>query len=722
MMIRPIAILTLLLVASVVESTSAQTKFYVSPGGRDTWSGTLPVPNQQKTDGPFATLLQARNVIRQKRREINDDILVQIRQGTYRLSETLVFGPQDSGTANGTVTFAAYPGERPVLTSGEKIVGWRKLTDKISGLPKAAQGKVWVANVSRRFLTLFDSAGMLPRAQSKGFIPLEGGSRNRLRFPAGRLEKWPNLTDVEIKVRPHNAWIVNMLPLQSVDPATQTARTSVDATYAMNRLHFLKTTKSCWVENALTELDQPGEWVLDSKAKKLYLWPRTDAQPQAVQAPMLRELIRVEGSIDERGPKDVPVEYLTFRGLTLMHGDRYSFDNASAGLQHDWELYDADTSLIRLRGVKHCAIERCEFVHSGGGAIRADLYAQANEISGNRISYMGGSGILLCGYGPGTKDVSKNNLVDNNHIHHIGQIYSHSPGIMVWQSGDNRVANNLIHHTPYTAIIASGCMTAFFQKRGRELGRTIRRHEVGALPESIQPKDVQPFLHTRNNVIENNEIHHAMELLGDGNAIYIRGAGPGNIIRRNYIHHLVAPMRMQAAIRTDGGQRDTLIAENLIYKCTSQGILMKLNTRVENNIIADVIAPPRGYYISVREGPLTGASIKKNILYSSTEPCVFIDELPPRNRRSSEDRRGRQLARARDADVDLNIYYSAANRKLGDEMLRKQRDSGVDINSLAVDPLFVDPKNGDFRLREDSPARKLGIVPIDLSKVGLRPK
>jgi len=50
-----------------------------------------------------------------------------------------------------------------------------------------------------------------------------------------------------------------------------------------------------------------------------------------------------------------------------------------------------------------------------------------------------------------------------------------------------------------------------------------------------------------------------MEMLGDGNAIYIRGAGGGNVIRRNYIHHLVALMIMQAAIRTDGGQTDTTI-------------------------------------------------------------------------------------------------------------------------------------------------------------------
>ena len=383
------------------------------------------------------------------------------------------------------------------------------------------------------------------------------------------------------------------------------------------------------------------------------------------------------------------------------------------------DMHDKANALVRLRGTEHCRIQQCHFAHSGGSAIRVDLHGQHNAIAGNVIEHIGGAGILLCGYGPGTKDVNRENLVFNNHIHHTGRIHSHSPGVMLWQSGQNHVKHNLVHNTPYTGIILSGCMTDFFRRQGRELGRTIRRHEIASLPKNPQLEDVLPYLHTHDNTIELNEIHHAMEMLGDGNAIYVRGAGAGNVIRRNFVHHLVAPMIMQAAIRTDGGQRDTLIAENLIYKCTSQGILMKLNTRVENNIVADIIAPPRGYYLSVREGPLTGARIQRNIFYSSSDTCTFIDELPPGKGRTNEDRRGRALARSKDADTDHNIYYCASDPALGEQMLDKQRQDGVDTHSRAVDPLFVDPANGDFRLSPDSPALRLGFVPWDVSKAGL---
>ena len=53
-------------------------------------------------------------------------------------------------------------------------------------------------------------------------------------------------------------------------------------------------------------------------------------------------------------------------------------------------------------------------------------------------------------------------------------------------------------------------------------------------------------------------------------------------------------------------------------------------------------------------------------------------------------------------------------------MLKKQQEDGVDLNSIAEDPLFVDPENGDFRFKPDSPALKLGIIPIDISKAGLK--
>jgi hypothetical protein len=87
--------------------------------------------------------------------------------------------------------------------------------------------------------------------------------------------------------------------------------------------------------------------------------------------------------------------------------------------------------------------------------------------------------------------------------------------------------------------------------------------------------------------VENNELYAVMEKLGDGNAIYVSGAGDGNIIRRNYIHHC-EECEMVSAIRTDDFQRETQITGNIIYKCCGGGIILKHKNYIEENIIADL--------------------------------------------------------------------------------------------------------------------------------------
>ncbi|WP_405603970.1 right-handed parallel beta-helix repeat-containing protein [Polaribacter sp. Asnod1-A03] len=721
---KHLTILCLLVVvfscASAQKTVGIKADFYVSTQGSDNWSGTLSEPNEQKTDGPFATIEKARDEVRKLKKNSLENITVFIRGGVYQINKTIVFDLKDSGEKNQTITYQAYPNETPIFSAGEEITGWKKATEKIPGLPKIAEGKIWVADASDRYLTLYDDNGMLPRSQSKGFITeAKTNSKNRLHFPDEAFKDWSNMEDAEIRVRPHHAWIVNMLPVESYNKKKQIVTTSIDATYAMNVLHFLKDTENAWVENVIEELDEEGEWVVNTKEKKVYLWKRNDSP---VIAPTLNEIIRIEGKIDYAGAKDIPVKNIHIKGLTFKHGKRYQLVKDDKGFQHDWDMIDKDNAVVRLRGTENCVIENNHFLHSGSGAIRVDLHGIGNTISSNHIEHMGGAGILLSGYGPGTKDVNKNNTVYNNNIHHIGEVYWHSPGILLWQSGENRVANNLIHHTDYTGLILSGVMTHFLEKKGngRELLRTFRKNELNLPQTNITHEDARPYLHTRNNIVEYNEIHHSMLRLGDGNAIYIRGADRGNIIRKNYIHDMVGTTIMQAAIRTDGGQKGTLISENLIYNATSQGILTKLDNKVENNIVANIIAPPRGYYLSVREGPLTGASIKRNIFYTTFKTARFIDELPPGKSGSSEDRRGRALARVMDADTDYNIYFSTVDASLGKLLLEKNQKNGVDKNSKAIDPLFVDPENGDFRLKENSPALKMGIIPLDISKAGLR--
>ena len=73
---------------------------------------------------PLATLAKARDMVRRKvAAGLTGDVLVLIHGGTYQLTNTLVFGPDDSGTEKYPITYAAYPGEKVVLSGGRRITG-----------------------------------------------------------------------------------------------------------------------------------------------------------------------------------------------------------------------------------------------------------------------------------------------------------------------------------------------------------------------------------------------------------------------------------------------------------------------------------------------------------------------------------------------------------------------------------------------------------------------
>ncbi len=731
------------LLAAQTAAAAAAADFYVSPDGDDAWSGRRSEPNADKTDGPFATLDRARLAVRRLLAQKPDrGLRVLIRGGTYRLAKPVVFSLEDSAPPGRTVTYEAYPGETPVFASGVPITNWRRLDYDLPGLPAAARDKVWVADVSAfrqlkeklvgkrldglswRFLTLYDGLTRLPRARSRGFSPTQATPRGRhwdpcvLHFPKGAMRAWPKLRQAELVIVPCFFWIMDILPLESVDEKTLTAKTAAPCTYPMGR-NGMTDRDNAWVENLVEFIDEPGEWALDADAAQLYLWPRGERPSEDIVAPLLTELIRVEGRIDYDGPTDTPVRGLAFRGLTFQHGDRLPWHGRTGwGLQHDWEQFDKPTALVRLRGAEQCAIEDCYFRASSHTAIRLDLYCQRNRIVGNHIEHIGGVGVLLAGYGPGTKNVNKRNEIANNYIHHVGEIYWASVGVFAWQSGENRIAHNHIHHTPYTAICVTGRIS-WHPKGLGECSRTVRWKELGVYP----PRGVrwswrrrEPFLHARKNLVERNDIHNVMQVLGDGNCIYVSGAGGGNVVRENFCHDCTGKY-MNAAIRCDDDQHETLIERNVILRTGGfgEGVISKGDNDILNNVIADLrpVQRHRGYIV-FPYGHLKGVRIERNVLYSCRKGQTLYFEGPGR--------RGRPAPRLRDAALDYNLYFCTQDPTWAAAHLKALRAVGLETHSRAADPQFVDPERGDFRFRPGSPAPGMGIAALAPAAAGLEPK
>src|SRR5437868_14834487 len=92
----------------LVAEPAARADFVVATTGSDDNPGTAAKP--------FATLARARDAVRKLNSggPAKATVTVLVRGGTYVLKETLVFGPEDSGTPERRVVYAASPGEKPV--------------------------------------------------------------------------------------------------------------------------------------------------------------------------------------------------------------------------------------------------------------------------------------------------------------------------------------------------------------------------------------------------------------------------------------------------------------------------------------------------------------------------------------------------------------------------------------------------------------------------------
>ena len=691
-----------------------------------------PLESTQNRDyvGVVADLPSALEVARnQPEKARRGTIEILFAGGRHELPETVRLTLADSPPDEGRLIIRSVEGQRALLAGSVGVQAWKKAEDLPPETPEGARGHIltapWPEGARGGIYALFAGGERLPRARSEQvrIFGQPAGYKDawdthyQFSFRRGTFKNWSNLADVELAITPLRQFQFNYLPLASVDENLQVVRTALRATGPLILPYELE--ESCWIENSLEFLDKPGRWVSDSKKRRLYFWPPDDIDPGKVRAAITTSLIEVEGKVQTNG-EDTPARGIEFRGLTFTETSRYPWDERSAGLQHDWELHDAPNAMLRFRAAQDCLVQDCAFLDGASSGVRLDLFARNIRIIGNEFRNLGGTAVVIAGYGPGTKDVSGGNEIAHNAIQLIGRDYLASPAIVLFQTSGNRVHHNLIHDIPYMGIAITGSWPNDFQRGDvRERARTIRREETmstfraaraelkkilaegGSATDGYIQQKLMPFLHGRDNVVEFNDIFSFMMQLGDGNAIYVAGAGPGNIIRRNYVHDTLGGYSSYA-IRTDDLQWGTDVIENVIANVSCGGLTLKQVNRFDRNIVYNVRPNKKHVHSAtiVQRGPVEGASLSGNIFYYR-HPAG--DSAPPLMHRDNPGDKAKSAA-LEDLAMDGNVYWTPDHPEQASEILAALRKRGRDANGRAADPGFADPAAGDFRLPKGSPS------------------
>ncbi len=651
------AVLALSLAACPSAFPAPTTELHVAPTGSDENPGSM--------ERPFATIGRARDEVRKLvAAGLEADVLVSIHGGRYELAGPLVLGPQDSGTDKFSITYSAAPGEKPLISGGRRIVGWKRGPGEVWTAPvPSLDGKRWT------FRQLFVGGERRTRARTPnaGFYRIEGPSSQdkpfKLKFRAGDIKKsWAAEDDVEVVAM--LAWAEIRMPIREVDEGARIATLSGDPRDSNREVNA-----QYYIENAPDGLDAPGEWRIDEKAGIVSYWPLPGEDMTAAEAvaPALHELVRLDG--DPAAGK--PIRRIQFHGLSFAHTD-WTLDKKGYA---DTQASVAIGGALKATGAIGCAVEGCSFSRLGGYAIEFGRGAQGNRIAGNELFDLAAGGVRIgdTAMHGAEAEQSSGNTVTDNHIHDLGKVYHAAVGVWVGQSSRNVISHNDIHDLFYTAV---------------SVGWTW-----GYGPNQC-----------KGNTIEWNHLHHlGKDLLSDMGGIYTLGVQPGTVIRRNLIHDVSAFTYGGWGIYPDEGSSEMVIEDNIVYRCKSA--LFHQHYGRENLVRNNIFAFGReSQLMRTRAEPHVSFTMERNIVYWKEGSLLGSNW--------SDDK----------YKLDRNVYFRAPGGEVrfGNWSFEEWKRRGQDVNSLIADPLFVDPEKCEFTLKPDSPALKLGFRPLDLRNAGPR--
>ncbi len=730
----PLTLLICLLILTA-GALAAPVDVFVSTSGDDAWSGTLAAPNAGNTDGPFATLARARDEVRKLKAagKLAQGATVHVRQGTYRLTEPVRLGAEDSGTPGAPVVWRAFEKEPVTLAASLPVTGfgpWKGeiLVADLKGTPleKVAFRQLFFGGQRQtmarypnvdpddphfgQWAYVLDAepapATNLSVSDNIAAVKDHFTATSDVIKPA-----WEKVVQAEIAIHPAYGWAWNIVPIKSVDDETDTINLARPVSYG------LMVGDRYFVQNLLAELDAPGEWYLDRDESKLYFWPPADISSAEVSAPVTDSLFVIEKAAD-----------ITVRGFTLEQ---------------------CSGTAVALSDCARCLVGGCTIRNTGSWAVSIaggrESGAQGNDI------YATGAGGVNINAGDRKTLTRGDCFADNNYIHHIAAFQrTYNTGVNLNGVG-NRASHNLIHDCYHQALLLGG----------------------------------------NDNVAEYNIVHHTNLGSEDTGGLYMSSRDytqRGSVIRHNIFHHIGGfgksnswqPVRngqvefhypgFTWGIYLDAPEVGCTIYGNVLYSVPVCGMFNHegRDNTWENNIIIDAPAfrvssgnypqldeqsysyikklrEQGGYDTYLEHYPELATYTDETATHNTCAPGRFVRNIvyyTPQGGKWMRDNnarawgdgqlvwtfRGPQVA-FDGFRFDSNCVFGPPEMPLkfsctvtpGAEKLMSWEEwqgTGQDPNSIIADPLFVDVEKRDFRLRPESPALKLGFQQIPLDQIG----
>ncbi len=651
----------------VPEATAAE--IHVSPAGTDKNPGTLAAP--------LRTLAAARDAARKFAGK--ESVVVHVADGVYYLPETLAFTPADSGTAGRPVIYQAEREGGAILSGGLKLdLKWEPYRD---GIFKAATPVG--LNIDQMFINGKNQRmARYPNYDpNKPTDPYQGYAADAI--SKERAARWADPAGGYIHAMHAALWGGYEYRITGKNPDGSLA---YEGGWQNNRQMGMHP-KFRMVENIFEELDTPGEWFHNSKTNTLYYEPEpgTDLAKATVEIVRLRHLVEFQGS------RQSPVRFITLKGFVFRHAARTFMDTKEPLLRSDWTIYRGGA--LFLTGTEDVHILDSEFDQLGGNAIFISNYNRRASVKGCHIHDAGASGVCFVGDpkavreplleynrkhdsaksdrtpGPKTDNYPADCAVEDCLIHGIGRVERQPAGVEISMSQGITVRDMSIYDCVRAGINIS---------EGTWGGHLIERVDVF------------------DTVLETSD-HGSFNSWGrdrywPGDPVMLKKE-PGLPFLDAMKTTVIRDSRWRCDhgwdIDLDDGSTHYDIYNNLMLR---GGLKLREGFRRHawNNIMVNSGLHPHVWFSD------SGDEVYANIVMTSHKGV----NVP------TNTAKGRM--------VDHNFFACQPGMK------DRYAKFGWDVHSLAGDPLFVNPAKGDFRVKEESPALKIGFKNFPMDQFGVK--
>ncbi|HOK55731.1 MAG TPA: right-handed parallel beta-helix repeat-containing protein [bacterium] len=649
---------------------------YVSNEGDNSFSGRL--KERSKKDGPFKTLQRAVDeIIKIKQKNggiLKKQVVITIKGGIYFLEKPVELTYEHSGTSDLPVIIMPYKNERVIISAGEKLKNYK--TEKIDGK------EFFVFDVKgKKFRSLWVNDEYLKRARypKNGYLKIAGISEEdekkewnegvyKVKIHNEDIKNWNNFKNSEVILM--TRWVESRLPVYYVDINKGIIEFKKRTVFKPQKDDLY------YIENIFEFMDEK-EWYFDFESEKLYFYPEEKTKNYEFIIPKFENVLIIKGCPE----KNEYVENIYFYNITFSHAEWYFPEKSLKGNESGGFAQAAIEipGAVYCEGMRNCKFENCEITNVGTYGFEFSKGCQNNKIINCKTHSIGAGGIKI---GERITREEKNLKTYGNEIKGCiikdgGKIFHSAVGIWIGQSYRNIIEKNEIYDFYYTGISIGWTWGYGKSLAGGNIVKFNNVHHIGKKTDGDGP------------------------ILSDMGGIYTLGIQDGTLISNNIFHDIYGYWYGGWGIYFDEGSTHIIAENNLVYNTTHGGFHQHYGK--ENIVRNNIFAFGRDQQIQItRPENHIRFTFERNIVIGNTEKWIY-------------------------GGIDFNfmfnnnLYFRIDGKEIkifdhGGKIytFKDWQKKGMDTDSILEDPLFYDIKNFNFKLKNNSPAFKIGFKEFEL--------